>query len=212
MSEVAVTNEQTTQKNVINYNPVFPTMMAQVDLDLPVEDMAKDILALATDIENYDGGYTTFFNRQSIDHVRGVSQLREAIYGVVASYCRELKYEVNTEKCMIHMWANVMRKGGMHNVHNHAQSQVSGTFYVQTDETMSAIVFHNPTTPFRMHDPVVGRPEDLSPFTSPTLAIKPKVGNMIIWPSWMQHHVEKMQVGGPRISISFNVDFLPMGA
>jgi uncharacterized protein (TIGR02466 family) len=201
----------TNEKNVINYNPVFPVMFADVKLDLPIEDMAQDILSLAVDTENYDGGYTTFFNRQNIEHIRGYKQLMEAIYGVVLAYTREMKYEVNADKCSIHAWASVMRKGGFHGVHNHPRSQFSGTFYIKCDETTSPIVFHNPTEPFRMHDPLVGRPEDFTPFTSPTMSVQPKENTMMIWPSWVNHHVEKMHVGGPRIAISFNVDFLPPG-
>ena len=212
MTNEVTTTEQTNQTNVINYTPVFPTMMADVQLDMPLEDMAQDILALATDTVNYDGGYTTYFNRQSIEHIRGYKQLQEAIYGVVMAYTRELKYEVNANKCSITMWASVMRKDGYHTVHNHPNSHISGTFYIQCDETMSPIVFHNPTNPFRMHELTVMRPEDLTPFTSPVLTLQPKQGSLMIWPSWMQHHVEKMRIGGPRITISFNVDFLPLGA
>lgn len=210
-NEVATTQPDPNAVNVINYNPVFPTMFADVKLDLPVVDMATDILALAQDTENYDGGYTTYFNNQNIDHVRGIAELRQAIFGVVTSYARELKYELNDNKVSIQMWASVMRKNGFHGVHNHPRSQFSGTFYVQCDETMSPIVFHNPTAPFRMHEPLVGRPQDHTPFTSPSLMIQPRVGSMIIWPSWIYHHVERMRVDGPRISISFNVDSLPPG-
>lgn len=212
MSNEVTTTEQTEpQLNVINYNPVFPTLMAQVLLDLPVEDMNEDILKLAVDTKNYSGGYTTFFNQQSIEHVRGVQQLKEAVYGVVCSYGRELKYEMNYDKCAINIWANVMRRGGYHIPHNHPRTIVSGTFYSRVEDDMSPICFYNPTTIYRGNEPVV-RPQDFTAFTSDTLTIKPKVNHMLIWPSWMVHEVTQMEVSGPRISFSFNVDFLPPGA
>lgn len=199
------------QKNVINYNPVFPVMTSNVILDLPVEDMSHDILQLATDIKNYEGGFTTYFNKQNIDSVRGVKELKEAIYGVCCAVGRELKYEMQYEKCSIELWASVMRRGGYHPPHAHPRSTFSGTFYARVDDKMSPLVMMNPTTPFRSHDHVI-RPQDVGPFTSDTLMLKPAVNTMFIWPSWMHHFVPEMTESGPRISLSFNVDFLPPGA
>lgn len=199
-------------KNVINYNPVFPTMMAQIKLELPTENMAQELLQLAVDTENYEGGYTTYFNGQTIDHIKGIKELKEAIYGVSVAYCRELKFDLNPDRCGINVWANVMRKGGHHGIHNHPRSVVSGTFYVKAEEDHPPIVFINPTSDLRMHEPIVKRPEDFTAFTSPTLMIQPKPNDMLIWPSWINHHVPKSASSSPRISISFNVDFLPPGA
>lgn len=201
-------------KNVINYNPVFPVMTASVNLDLPVEDMAQDLLQLASDTVNYDGGYTTYFNKQRIDHIRGFKQLEEAIYGVTNSFLRELKYEVNPQKCSIHSWASVIRYGGSHGIHNHPRSVISGTYYIQCDEKSVPLVIENPTNGFRMHDPMVMRPEDFTAFTAPSMTVQPKPNMMVIWPSWLYHYVPKVidQEARPRIAISFNVDFLPPGA
>lgn len=222
MSNELTTTDNTTapeqpkgdEKNVIMYNPVFPVMTATVNLDLPIEDMAQDLLQLASDTVNYDGGFTTFFNRQRIDHIRGYKQLEEAIYGVTNSFLRELKYEVNPQKCSIQTWASVIRHGGSHGIHNHPRCVVSGTFYVQCDDQSVPLVIENPTNAFRMHEPSVSRPEDYTAFTAPSMMIQPKPNMMALWPSWLYHYVPKVTKDNsvPRIAISFNVDFLPMGA
>ena len=207
----AYTAEMATEDyNKINYEPVFPTLTLSVKLKVPTDKMASELIALAGDVQNYEGGYTTFFNGQSIDHISGVKELKEAIYGVACAFGRELKYECNYEKCSIQLWANVMRKGNYHAPHHHARSIFSGTFYAQTDDQMSPFVMINPTRDNRMHEPVI-RNEDVGPFTSETLMIKPKVGTMNMWPSWLYHYVPSMAVDGPRVSLSFNVDFLPPG-
>jgi uncharacterized protein (TIGR02466 family) len=217
--ELAMSNEVTTQqetdmdaKNTIFYNPVFPIMTASINLDLPVEDMASGIYQLASDIKNYEGGYTTFHNGQSIDHIRGIPELKEAIYGVVMSFTRELKVEVNPNKCSIQLWASVIRRDGHHGVHHHPRSMYSGTFYVNVNENSSPLVLMNPTMQMRVHDPVPSRPQDLGPFTSESLAIKPKNNQLILWPSWLMHHVPVHTDSAPRVAISFNVDFAPNGA
>ena len=201
----------TSEFNKLNYQPIFPTLITTVKLDLPLAEMKAGLLQLAGDSKNYEGGFTTFFNRQDLDHVTGIKALKEAIYGVACAFGRELKYECNYDKCSIQLWVNVMRKGCYHPPHNHARSTFSGTFYAEVSDEMSPFIFFNPTKDFRMHDPVV-RPEDASPFTSEQMIMKPQTGSMSMWPSWLYHHVPQMQVEGPRISLSFNVDFLPPGA
>ena len=208
-TEVAATDA----KNVINYNPVFPTMFASITLDLPVEDMAQDLLLLASDTENYEGGYTSLYNRQSISHIRGHKELEEAIYGITNSYLREMKYEVNPQKCNIMMWANVMRLGGHQRSATRPHSQIAGEFFIKCDEKSVPIIFENPTNPLRMHDPMVMRPEDFTPFTAPTMTIQPKPNMLMLWPSWVSHFVPKItgESSVPRVSIAFTVDFLPPG-
>lgn len=214
-NELATTDQVSApevQKNVINYTPIFPVLMAEVLLDLPIEQMVEDVLRIpSVNEDNYQGGFTTFFNRLDIDNIRGVKELKEAIYGISSAYGRELKFEANYEKCGIQVWLNVMRKGGHHNQHNHQRSVFSGTFYARVDEKMSPILFYNPTTPLRSKDPEV-RPQDKTAFTSETMVHVPKNNTLVIWPAWLNHEVPDMVESGPRISFSFNVDYLPPGA
>jgi len=201
----------TTEFNKLNYQPIFPTLITSVRIDIPIAEMNAGILQLAGQSSNYEGGFTTFFNRQDLDHITGIKALKEAIYGVACTFGRELKYETNYDKCSIQLWVNVMRTGGHHPPHNHSRAIFSGTFYSEVNDTMSPLILINPTKDFRMHDPVI-RPEDAGPFTSEQMIIKPEKGVMNMWPAWLYHHVPVMKVNGPRISLSFNVDFLPPGA
>lgn len=212
MNNQTTSEEQQTEAKVneLQYNPIFPVLTLKVKLALPVEQMEEDILKIAGDQKNYEGGFTTFFNEQALDAVRGITELKQAIYGVSCAYGRELKYETDYDKCAIHLWANVYRKGGYHPPHIHNRSIFSGTFYVRNDENSSPIVMLNPTWDRRMHDPFV-RLEDQTAFTSEQLIIKTQPNEMLMWPSWLHHHVPEMQEDGPRISLSFNVDFLPPG-
>lgn len=210
-TEGSYTGGNESEFNKLNYSPIFPILTTTVKLDLPVAEMKAGVLSLAKDQKNYEGGYTTFFNGQDLDHINGIKQLKEAIYGIACAFGRELKYEANYEKCSIQIWANVMRKGCYHPPHHHSRAVFSGTFYIECDDTMSPFIFVNPTRDMRNHDPVV-RPQDAGPFTSETMVIKPQVGTLNMWPSWLHHFVPEMAVDGPRISLSFNVDFLPPGA
>lgn len=197
--------------NKISYNPVFPILTAKVKLNLPVADMCTDIMRMASKTKNYEGGFTTLINNVSIDNVRGISDLKQAIYGVTTSFGRELKYECDYDKCAIRVWATVMRRGGYDVTHSFSRSIFSGVFFAKAVEKSSPIVLSNPTTVYRSHEPPV-RNEDKGPFTSENLMLPPEENHMVIWPSWMNHFVPEMQDAGPRITIGFTVDFLLPGA
>lgn len=214
MSNEVTTVEEVTQepqKNVINYNPIFPILTASVLLDLPVEHMVEDVLKLVGDQKNCPGGYSSLYSGQSLDHIRGVKELKEAIYGVSCSFGREMKFEANYDKSSIHLWVDVMRRGNYHANRNHPRGVFSGAFVVRGDEKMSPVLFSNPTSGLRAHDPYI-RPEDLGPFSADTLVVKPDVGTLVVWPSWLQYSQPEMTESGPRIAFGFNIDFLPPGA
>ncbi len=209
-NEVTTTQQDPNAKNVINYEPLFPVLTASINLDLAVEDMASDLFALATDTINCEGGFTTYTTGQNIDHIRGINEVKQAIYGVACAMGRELKMELNYDKASIHVWANVMRRDGHEPVHNHKRGVFSGTFVVHADEKDSPLVIENPTEGLRMHEGFV-RPQDYTAFTAPSIAINPKVNQLVIWPSWLYYQVPKMQTSGPRVTFGFTVDFLPPG-
>lgn len=215
MSNELTTVDQTTEeapaKNVINYVPIFPILTANVLLDLPVEHMVEDVLKLVGDQKNCSGGYSSLYNNQSIDNIRGVKELREAIYGVSCAFGREMKFEANYDKSSIHLWVDVMRRGNYHGIHNHQRGVFAGTFMIRTDAKMSPLTFVNPNATKRMHEPYV-RQEDLGPFTADAMVNQPDVGTLCIWPSWLQYQMPEMTEPGPRISFGFNIDFLPPGA
>lgn len=212
-NEVTVPEQQapSNEVNVINYNPIFPTLTAVVNLDLPVEDMARGLWELAGDKENCDGGYTTFMTGQSIEHIRGYDLAKQAVYGIACAFGREQKFEVNYDKAAVHIWANVMRRGGSQPPMSHTGSFFTGVINVSVAEDDSPLLLSNPTQIYRGHEGYI-RPADYGPFTAPSMSVKNANNQLVIWPSWMQYAFPKMNTSGPRVSLGFTVDFLPPGA
>lgn len=199
------------ETNVINYEPVFPVMTAKVLLDLPIENMVEDALAFVDNEQNFPGGFSSVYTDRSIDSLRGVSELKQAIYGVACSFGRELKYEANYDKSNIQLWLDVMRRDNARETWISPRGILAGHFVIRTEENYSPILLSNPTNPFRIHEPAV-RPEDQGPFTAEALVIKPEVGVLYLWPAWMPCRLPPMTEPGPRISYGFKIDFLPPGA
>lgn len=200
--------EQPGQKNVINYNPVFPTLMGQIELtDIDTQALADDLIKAAGGRENYEGGWTTYFTQDNLAHIREFDKVAQAAVGVAVSYAKEMKWQVQPEDARLYIWANVMTKKGLHPIHRHPLASVSGTFYVKCNEKSAAIQFFSPMASLRMHEPRPA-PQDQGPFTSDTLTILPRPSTMLVWPAWLEHCVNQHLDDEPRVSISFNVDFV----
>ena len=100
------------------------------------------------------------------------------------------------------LWINILPPGGVHTLHLHPHSIISGTTYVTMPEGASAIKFEDPRQPMMMAAP--GRldtaPRPLQPF----IYIQPEAGEVLLWESWLRHEVPLNDADDERISVSFN--------
>lgn len=102
-------------------------------------------------------------------------------------------------------WINVNRAGDHNILHCHPGSFLSATYYVKVPAEMKGgeIVFRDPRGPaVAMYEtpgielPWVGSGTGI-PFT-------PATGHLIMFPSWLEHRVERFDGAGERISVAFN--------
>lgn len=193
---------------VISYDAIFPTLIGTVRLpEINLDTIAKHAIEYASHGDNYDGGWTSYFSNTDISKIPGMDMVAQAAMGVAGAYAKELKLDVDPAKGALQMWVSVIRKGGHHGIHAHPGSVVSGTFYVQCDSKSAPLVLWNPTRNLRNHEPRPARPEDFTAFTSESMYIPIEPGKMVVWPSWLDHHVMRHADDRARVSISFNVDY-----
>ncbi len=109
----------------------------------------------------------------------------------------------------INGWANVLRRGNYNTLHNHPESAWSGVYYVDigtqnSEHPLSGLLEFMDPRPFveMVHTPGM-------PFGLP-VRIQPEAGLMVIFPSWLYHHVHAYVGEGARIAIAFNVPTLNM--
>jgi uncharacterized protein (TIGR02466 family) len=102
-------------------------------------------------------------------------------------------------------WINVNREGDHNILHCHPGCFLSATYYVNVPEGMKGgeIVFRDPRGPaVAMYEtPGIDLPWVGSGTGVPFL---PSTGHLIIFPSWLEHRVERFQGAGERISVAFN--------
>lgn len=101
-------------------------------------------------------------------------------------------------------WANVLRAGGYHNVHDHPNAVWSGVYYVRGAPPDKAHPFGGV---IEFLDPRQGADANSLPGSSlrERLRYAPSPGLMIVFPGWLRHLVHPVAGEGQRISISFNV-------
>lgn len=99
-------------------------------------------------------------------------------------------------------WANVNPPGSYHPTHNHPNNFLSGVYYVDAPETGTDLVFHDPRPISIM--PWSGKPTRM---TANASVAQPRPGRMVLFPSWLRHHVPSNESMTERVSISFNLMF-----
>lgn len=116
----------------------------------------------------------------------------------VARYLQVEQFPLMITGC----WANINPPGTYHPTHNHPNNFLSGVYYVAVPESGSQIVFQDPRPVAIM--PRSGKIDRVTANASVT-AVQP--GRMVIFPSWLRHHVPSNDGTTERISLSFNLMF-----
>lgn len=109
------------------------------------------------------------------------------------------------------MWANVNRGYDTNYRHHHwgfpfqNYNFLSGSYYVRCNPGHGAIKFldERPSTKFAILDPFI---EQHTQYTSNQFSIQPQTGDLIMFPSWLEHMVAGGSDESERISIAFNIN------
>jgi uncharacterized protein (TIGR02466 family) len=91
-------------------------------------------------------------------------------------------------------WWNISRRGGFQHWHAHAQNDISGVWFYQTSGTDGNLMM---------------KPEGSglanSIFSPGFHSVFPKVGKLVMFPSWLEHAVWMNNTDSERITVSFNM-------
>ena len=100
-------------------------------------------------------------------------------------------------------WLNVVKPGGSIKLHYHANSIISGAFYVSTEED-DKIHFLNPNTQ-QTKPMILIEPNEGNPFNANKWSFPVENNVLVLFPSWLEHSVEpNKKATRNRISFSFN--------
>ncbi len=121
----------------------------------------------------------------------------------VAAFAKDLEFNLEERALVLEdIWINILPEGGMHSSHLHPHSVISGTTYVAMPDGASALKLEDPRSGRLMAAPARNKDarEELRTFVYRA----PKVGDVLLWESWLRHEVPMNMSEFDRISVSFN--------
>ena len=176
---------------------LFPTAIGFYELDKPVTEKE---LQFIKDLEtrSNDGNTTSVDNY--LLKSKEMKRIAAFIDKSVQSYFKEVyapKHEV--KPYVTQSWANYTNKGQFHHKHNHANSFISGVFYVAADAAKDRIFFYKDG-----YQQIKVTTEDWNQWNSESWWFPVETGKIVLFPSNLTHMVETVQSEDTRISIAFN--------
>ena len=190
------------------YHAALSEMSPQVDPD----ELEASCLAIAEDDEagqawcdaNGYPGYTSYASLDDLPWRFPIfGDLKKALDKHVAEFAKDLHFDLGDKSLKLDsLWINILPEGGIHTSHLHPHSVISGTTYVALPEGTSALKLEDPRSARMMAAP--GRTKNAPQALQPFVYVKPAVGDVLLWESWLRHEVPMNMAEDERISVSFN--------
>ena len=188
-------------------NELFPTKVLLVEELLEKKDidlMRKDIIKSSkeTPKDNWQ-------SHPRLQYEKTYEPLLDKIKLIFEKYVFDMRWEVK-EYQVTDMWSNILKPGEMHRPHTHSNNVLSGVYYVKAKEqdnnspASAAIQFYDPRPQSRILVPkcIENNRENSSIWFYPSVT-----NRLLMFPSWLEHHVPINITKENRISISWNIMF-----
>tara|TARA_B100000131_G_scaffold181769_1_gene175451 strand:+ start:4844 stop:5746 length:903 start_codon:yes stop_codon:yes gene_type:complete len=117
-----------------------------------------------------------------------------------------LGLQIQSKYLITDSWVNCNTGEGGQSYHAHVNSFLSGTFYLDSDESAAPIEFQSPKYNFAI-EPHMGFTPDTnnaSIFSQPRAAVKPMEGDLLLWESHVRHGYSENHSPN-RMSLSINM-------
>jgi uncharacterized protein (TIGR02466 family) len=117
---------------------------------------------------------------------------------------KEIGIKDNMEIHLSNFWLNLNSNGDSNRLHTHPHSFFSACYYVQAPENCGKIEFENPSNMINFWWQSFTDTNTYTTFSN--VSVDPAQGKLIIFPSWLKHHVYNNNSNKLRISLAFNSD------
>lgn len=188
--------------------PVYETTLADNNLNEKLNIFSKEVETVDVMFPSslYENGYTSYFNFSNLQCRDETRDLCLKIIQIAKTYCQMLGYDTSLVPLGItSLWVSRQGVGADHQLHNHRMSFISGTYYSSADDNSAKIYFQSPLEMFKMNWPIADIPNN---YNSDDEFIQPDTGKLILFPSFLNHRVEKQIDSANRIAWSFNINLI----
>ena len=196
--------------------PLFTTPLYRAPLSdhgkIDARELEQSCLVIADDDEagqdwceeNAFPGYTSYASLTDLPWRFPIfKDLVACLDQHVAAFAKDCHFDLGDKALKLEdLWINILPEGGIHTAHIHPHSVISGTTYVAMPKGTSAIKFEDPRLAMMMAAP--GRLKDAPEHLRHFVYVKPEVGDVLLWESWLRHEVPMNMAEDERVSVSFN--------
>ena len=177
-----------------------------------LDNLKEDIYLLRQNdtgfnLSNNEGWHSTsdLFLKKEETFQKVCSTCAKSIASIMQSY--DSKFNPDLFDARFSGWINVNPKGGSNNLHSHPNSHWSGVLYVQQPSEVEGfsgmIEFVNPNQEGRELAKILPK----MGFDN-MVRIRPRTGQLVIFPSYLLHSVYPNKSNQDRITIAFNSHLL----
>ena len=174
----------------------FPTPILitkyENDLSKEIKFIEKQKLQSNGDNGNFRSKNTYLFNNKKLNKIKKFCE------DSVDIFSKEI-YFLQENLKITQSWCNVNPKGSIHHAHTHSNSIISGVFYLRINKDNPPIVFNN-----EFGWGIAPKLIKYSIFNSGQLIVPLKAGELILFPSSLNHSVSINKSKTVRLSLSFN--------
>ena len=181
---------------------LFPTAVGIYKLDRDLTDKEIDFIKGQETRPNM--GNTTSTDNTILRN-KPLIKIRDFIETSIADYFKTIhnpKHDVSLK--ITQSWVNFTEPGQWHHKHAHPNSYISGVFYPQANRETDKIYFYRDG--FQM---IKLPPQEWNVWNSESWWFQIGTGDLVLFPSNLQHMVETVKGEQTRISLSFNT--FPVG-
>jgi len=177
---------------------LWPTQILEIRRD--TVDILAAALELLPDPEIIDSyaGVRPWASRFDLHQREPFSALSREIIDITSRYL-ELQGLRWQSLWIDELWVNAQFQAQNHIMHTHPNSWFSGVYYLQCPENSQRLLFTDPR-PQAAVNRLLG--------SGQTWAHEPRAGDLLTWPSWLQHQTvswTRQPLREPRISVSWNL-------
>jgi uncharacterized protein (TIGR02466 family) len=183
---------------------VFPTPITVIPNFLDEEgrnnliSYAKNNISFVDHPTLSDGSKSSFYTHKSV-----LSSYKDLEKKIELEIIKVAKRMGLPDVVLANSWINIQTKNTILKKHNHLvvghDSLISGVIYLKVDEDSSKLCFFNPN-PYISVLPY----ENQNKFNYQWFCIQPKNGDLILFPSWLNHGSGDLNKSKERIVLSFN--------
>jgi uncharacterized protein (TIGR02466 family) len=181
---------------------IFNTSIYSFKLALNTNDLYKYCIEYEKNNESCNKSGIESFQSKDLNLNNPIINLLANYFLENANYISYNNYKIKNKLSLGNFWFNINRYKDFNLEHDHPNSILSGVYYVKTPKNSGNLIFKISNT---IH---LYLPDDClyeyNILNSSTYFFPPQENCLLIFPSWLFHHVEPNLSKEERISFSFN--------